>query len=137
MGPVLIQLGQVHSEQEPFHLQPVGHDKCCHAVISSLLPLLPMKTGFSLPQGPGSAVLTLLLQPSTGRRLRQVQQRHLAAAGMVELKAITACLVPCEAGTIFNALHSPPGMTQAWSEPSGNKEQQITPFYQHSQLTWP
>lgn len=72
MGPVLIQLGQVHPEQEPFHLQPVGYDKCCHVVTSSLLPFLPTKTGFSLPEEPGSAVLTLLLQPSMGRRLRQV-----------------------------------------------------------------
>lgn len=56
MDAVLVQLGQLHPQEEPFHFQPVGYDKCCHVVTSSLLPFPPATTGFSFPKETDNAV---------------------------------------------------------------------------------
>lgn len=55
-GLVLVLPGQPHPQQGPFHFQHVGYDKGCHVVTSSLLPFLPMMTGFSFPKGTDGAI---------------------------------------------------------------------------------
>lgn len=70
MGPVLVQLGQLHPWQEPFHFQPVGSDRCCHVVTSSLLPFLPTTTGFSLPEETGNAVFDTAVAAQHGEKVK-------------------------------------------------------------------
>lgn len=114
MGPALIQLGQVHPEQEPFHLQPVGYDKCCHVLTSSLLPFLPGKTGFSLPEEPRQCSFDTAAAAQHGQKVKTGLTETLAAAGLVKVKATTACLRPLWGRGWSSILCIP---HQAWHEP--------------------
>lgn len=90
MGPVLVQLGQKNAQQEYFHLQPTGYDKCCHVVTSTLLPFPPTMTVFSLPEETGSAIFDTAAAAQHGEKVK-TGLRHLTTVGLVKLEAITAC----------------------------------------------
>lgn len=75
MGPVLVQLGRLRPQQEPFHFQPVGSDKRCHVVTSSLLLFPPTTAGFSLPKEAGSAISDAAAAAQHGEEVKTGRNR--------------------------------------------------------------